>query len=442
MEINNLRERYKVNKSNVEQAYEYQLGLKNDEKYEKRVDDTFVQITKIFKEMYPNVVIKPPKGRKKSNMSMRIKIHNMEIERLCKLYAIEGITDNQKTELCKQIIDSMQGKEKEKVIKILFGEIENLNDIDSIISTKEIPEKSKTALLRILKVRLRKENIENREFLENELDEKYGEKKVIKTGMLKDDLIRWSSIDQITPVKRKNLNNPSEYLKIKDLMGMKLQIINVPDDIKTKSEKLIEYIECRKQIEKKIELLKSNDKTSENELKRLEDEKQKYEDLCALEFVKEFSQILMTNNEILDRLNIRVIPEGYKHKEKQNGYIAEHIKFEYIDNPEYIFELQLHSAYRECLSRTNGSAAHDKRSGKAKVLLNLLNRIVFEKDVKDKIPEWRCVEQKNDGEYVLRKYSTLENINEYYAGCDKYTPERREKICKYINENSEELKII
>ena len=167
MEINNLRERYKVNKSNVEQAYEYQLGLKNDEKYEKRVDDTFVQITKIFKEMYPNVVIKPPKGRKKSNMSMRIKIQNMEIERLCKLYAIEGITDNQKTDLCKQIIESMHGKEKEKVIKILFGKIENLNDIDSIISIKEIPEKTKTALLRILKVRLRKENIENREYLEH-----------------------------------------------------------------------------------------------------------------------------------------------------------------------------------------------------------------------------------------------------------------------------------
>ena len=441
MEINNLREKYKINKTNVEQAYEYQLGLKANSEYEKRVDNTFVEIVTILKEMYPNVVIKTPKGRKKSDRSIRIKIEDLEIERLCKLYAIEGISEAEKEKLYQAILKSTKNTQKDKIENIIFGEIKNLNDINSIVNIEEIPEKSKTALLRILKVRLRTENIKERYNLENELDEKYGEKKVLKTGMLKDDLIRWSSIEKITPLKKRNLHNPLEFLKIKDLMGLKIQLVNIPKDIKTQSKKLSDYLEYRTQIEEKLQSLNKNDKMNQEQIQKLQKEKSKYEDLCALEFGKEFTYILMNNEEILNKLNIKVIPEGYKHKEKQNGYVAEHIKFSFIDKPEYIFELQLHSAYRECLSRSNGTAAHDKRSGKAKVLINLINKMVFEKDVKDKIPEWRSIEQASDGKYFVRKYSMLENINEYYSGCDKFTPDRREKVSKYINEKSEEIEI-
>ena len=115
------RKKYKVPKSNVEKSYEYQLGLKSNEEYEKRVDSTFVQIITLFKSMYPNVTIETPVGREKSNKSLLTKIENLEIERLCKLYAIEGLSEQEKVELYEAILKSIDYR-KEKIIRqICYG---------------------------------------------------------------------------------------------------------------------------------------------------------------------------------------------------------------------------------------------------------------------------------------------------------------------------------
>ena len=190
----NIREKYKVEKSNVEESYEYQLALKNNEEYANMADQTLLQMANLFKEMYPNVKIEAPRGREKSSRSMRNKIQNLEIERLCKIYAIEDLSKDDQKLLFQSILKGTKNKYEDSIKRILFGKINNLKDIEKIVEDKEVPEKIKTALLRVANTRLIKEEIKNKENLQEELDKKYGKKKVEETGKLKYDLLKWDTI--------------------------------------------------------------------------------------------------------------------------------------------------------------------------------------------------------------------------------------------------------
>ena len=129
------------------------MGLKANPKYEKRVFEEFLAMTNLFKKMYPNVQIEPPRGRIKSNKSLRTKIENLEIERLCILNAIEGITFEEKIYLFNAIFKMMDYKDQKAIRDIMFGKLENLDNIRKIIKQESVPEKAKTALLRITKTR-------------------------------------------------------------------------------------------------------------------------------------------------------------------------------------------------------------------------------------------------------------------------------------------------
>ena len=341
----NFRDSYKVdtNKSNVEKAYEYQMALKNDKEYETRVDNTFMQIVALFKKIYPGVKIEAPRGREKSNKSLRCKIENLEIERLCKIYAKEGLSQEEQVELYNDILKSMNGEEEENTYKICFEPLKNLKSIDAIMKNEDIPEKTKTALLRIVKIRLlEQEKTLAREILLLKLDKKYGKGAAERTRQLKNDILRWDSIERINSEEKiKKLHNPEEFLKVKDLRGIKIVIGYVPEDVKTNNEMLKRYLKIR-------ENASPNDQAIIG-------------DICSLELAKEFAHNLISSQKTLEKLGIQVLPEGYKHKEKQNGYIAEHIKLAYTDKPEYTFEFQIHSTYREDLSMANGPADHALR---------------------------------------------------------------------------------
>lgn len=392
----NLREKYKVEKSNVDEAYEYEIGLKNNAEYQQRVDNTFIQIANLFKQFYPNVQIEPPKAREKSNRSLKIKLENLEIERLCKLYAIEGLSKQEKFELFEAIIKSMDFKEEQTVKELCFEKIDNLEKVHKIMSNDQVPEKTKTGLLRIVKTRLlHQEQTEQNIELQKELDNSYGKGAVKRTGKLKDNLLRWETIEKLTGSGIQKIYTPLEYLKVKDLMGFKITIAHVPDDVKTNSEKLKELLNARSAAR--------------------QDELSKFEDLCALELSKEFVQNLMNSPELLKELNLQVIPEGYKHKEKQNGYIAEHLKLCYIDKPEYTFEFQVHSLFRENLSMPNGVADHAQRSGKSRVFPGTTNKQEFINEVDECVPKYRILKMV-DGKYQLHKCSQQENLMEYYLG--------------------------
>ena len=353
---NSLRQ-YKVEKNNIEKAYEYQLALKHNPEYEQRVNNTFLSIVNLLKTKYPDIKLEPPRGREKSYNSIKNKIIKLEIERLCKLYAIEGISQDEEKNLYQLIINSIDPKTQGEVKQLLSTEIKDLDLLNSIMKKKDFPDHIKTAILRITKVRIERGNLENKEELENQIEEKYGETAVKKSKQLKDNLLHWECIEEMQKKGTEKLHCPFEYLHIKDLRGIKIIIADVPDNIQPNGEELKQLIAQRKNASK--------------------EEITKYNDLCCIALTKEFAYELMENEEWLEQLNIMVLPEGYKHKEKQNGYIAEHIKFCYRDHPEYTFELQLRSMYREDLSRANGAAAHDKRSGKKRIFPSTENKQQF-----------------------------------------------------------------
>ncbi len=414
---NILNQKYKVEKNNIEKAYEYQLALKHNPEYEERVNNTFVDIVTLLKKEYPNIKLESPRGREKSYNSIKNKIIKLEIERLCKLYAIEGISQEEQENLYQLVINDIEQELQQMVKELLVAEIQDLNLLDTVMQEKEMPDHIKTAILRIIKTRIKRENVENRQELETQIEEKYGETAAKKSKQLKDNLLHWECIEEIEKHGTEKLHCPFEYLNFKDLRGIKIIVADVPDSVEPKGKELKELIEQRKRAP--------------------QEEKTQYNDLCCISLTKEFAGELMKNEEWLKKLNIMVLPEGYKHKEKQNGYIAEHIKFCYRDHPEYTFELQLRSMYREDLSRANGAAAHDKRSGKKRIFPNTENKQQFIEELRYRLPQYIMLKNEND-EYSLHKCSIEESVLEYYLGYIKLDSEEYAKAVQYIREMEEE----
>ena len=146
----------------------------------------------------------------------------------------------------------------------------------------------------------------------------------------------------------------------------------------------------------------------------------------------------MKNKKLLEKMNIRILPAGYKQKTKRNGYIADHLKFCYIDHPEYTFELQLRSIYREELSRANGPAAHDKRSGKKRIFPNTENKEVFMKQLKYMTPKYTILKNDSKGKYKIERCSLLENMLEYYLGYIDLKSDEYKKAIQYLTEYEKE----
>lgn len=414
--INSLSEKYKVEKSNIEKSYEYHVGLKNNEEYERMVDDAFLEFAKLFKELYPKAQIDTPKEREKSKQSLKNKIEKLEIERLCKLYAIDEISKEEKQSLHELILNKINIAKRDVANTIISEQLKTLDDVDIIIQDKEISEHIKTALLRIVNTNLQKEN--NKE-LQKQLDKKYGELAAKDTGELKNNLLRWDKIEKIND--KEILHYPFECLKSKDLRGIRFVIVGVPDDIQTDNVKLKELIKRRRES--------------------LENEKTKYSDLCCVELSKDFVNKIISDEELLKRLNIEVLPEGYTHKEKQNGYIAEHVKFCIRGFPEYSFELQVRSMNCENEARANGSAAHDKRSGKKRVLPSLANKNLFIERLKNILPKYKILKFENNN-YKLHKCTLAENMLEYFLGYMKLDSSENEKLMQYVQEEQNKIRRI
>lgn len=416
--INNLRQKYKVEKSNVEKAFEYQLALKENKEYEERVDNTFLQIVTFFVKTNPNVKIAPPQGREKSKKSLKKKIENLEIERLCKLYVIEGLTEGEKIELFSMILKNTQGRKKAEIKVVALKEIQDLKAIEKIIEDEEIEEKTKTALLRIIKTRIEEQNRPNKQELLEELEYRYGETAAIRTNKLANNLLKWDSIEKECKndeASLDKLHEPFEYLTTKDLRGFEIIIADVPKDIETQNEELKHLLQERENVD--------------------ESQKTIYNDKCCTTLANDFANRLMKNEELLQELNIRILPNGYKHKEKQNGYLAEHIKFCYIDHPEYTFEFQIRSMYREDLTRANGIAAHDKRSGKKRIFPSVGNKEKFIQELEDTIPKYRILTNRK-GTYELQKCPMTHNMLEYFLGFIKLDSKEYKKALQYLQEEN------
>ena len=363
--IDTIKSRYKVDKSPEQISYEQQVGLKHNEEYKQRVEQTFLQIVNLFIDRYQGVSIEPPRGREKSLRSLKGKIDKLEI--LCKLYAIEGITLEEKQRLCNLIIRKIDQNSKvdrskkiqEGINNLFYGEINSFEQIQDLVKEKQLSDNMKTACLRVAKIRLQNGELKINEEIINSIEKQYGKEAAIRENQVEKNLLHWECIDRTREDKAmiEKLHKPMEYLKAKDLRAFKIVIANVPDELETDNIRIKRIIDKR-------------NRAHGEELKR-------YNDMCCIEVEKDFANYLLSNPQILRDLNVEVPRDGYKRKDKENGYIADHIKFHYIDHPEYTFELQLRSLYREELSRANGPAAHDKRSGGSSVSRTLCRQSYF-----------------------------------------------------------------
>ena len=242
--------------------------------------------------------------------------------------------------------------------------------------------------LRILKSKIDKSNLENRENISKELDEKYGIKAAERTGNPEDDKIQYETVEKISQDEdRKNLlYDKIGYLKSEDLMATKIVI--------------------------------SDSKYNDNEMKEI-----------ASKFVK----TLIEDKKFLEENGIEIIPFSLKHKHKTNGYEAEHIKFRFKDKPEYTMELQVKSSFVENLSRANGKASHENRPGKERVLPDLENKEQFIKQIQYCVPRYTLFKKGKEGYTEIEKCSMLKNVIGYYENI--VTPEMYDKIYEILRDD-------
>ena len=183
---NNLKQRYKVNRDAVEQAFSNQLGLKRNEEYEAWADNACIKITEYFLKKYNKVNIELPKIREKSSKSLLGKIKNLQIERLSKLYAIEGLNDSDKRDLYlrikERILEAPNLDTNEilnEIKKLIYVSIDKIDieELQRTIMVDGISKSTKTALLRILVGKIENSEIPNKEEKLESIDKKYGKKK-------------------------------------------------------------------------------------------------------------------------------------------------------------------------------------------------------------------------------------------------------------------------
>ena len=425
----NFKQFYKVNKNAVQQSFEKQMGLKNDIKYEKWANEATIQLIEYFISNYKGVKIEIPKLREKSPKSLLGKIKNLQIERLSKLYALDDINQQDKQALYTLIKERMN-ENSELDIKNILNEVRgliftddiNVQNFEKIIMIDGISKSTKTALIRLLVRNLERSSNENKKEIFKYLDSKYGEERACQTGFDEDNIIKYNSIVKLrnNPEKIKRLEDENQFLKANDLRGMKIVVAEISDDFKTNNEVINELLQKRK-------------------CSKTDEEKRKITHLITVEIGKEFYNNLVNDEQLLKKLNVKVIPDSNKHKIKSNGYEAEHIKFYNITEPEYTLEMQFKSEYIENIAKGEGSAAHQNRPGKKRVLPHAANAKELAMKLEFMVPKYTTFRIK-DGHVVAQKQDMLKNVLSYFEGHIDPSMEQYEQIIDlYKNNNEKEI---
>lgn len=375
---NQFKQALKVHKSTIELSDEIQLGLANNIEYDELTDKLCISIYNYFLECNPGVSIENPRKRIKSPKSIHEKSKSREIERLTKLYAIDGLEQAETEELYELIKNRIQEKEQlneEEILNnvqiLLKQDIQNL-DIELFllnIMVDTISDNTKKALLRILKSKIEKGNIKDKRAILNSLDERYGKKAAQKSGNPEDNKIKYESVEEIKKDKDRKqlLYEKMAYLKSEDLMATKIVIAD-----------------------------------------------KKYNDEQTKKIAAKFMNKLIKDKQFLEENGIEVIPFSLKHKNKTNGYEAEHVKFRFKNYPEYTMEFQIKSQYVENISRGNGVASHESRPGKERILPNLEDKEKFKKQIQYGVPRYTLFLRENGKFEKARKCTPFENTIGYY----------------------------
>ena len=300
---------------------------------------------------------------------------------MCTKYAIDDLSDKEKEELLSLLSEKIEKDVlvQKKIKKIIYGNIDDLKLLENLMKEKNVNDIVKMAILRVTRIRIERDELDSKtkeSFIEK-IEYNYGEEAAKRTGKLANNIMHWENIEKVKEMNNRikngeqNLNdkeeiekiyNPEEYLKIKDLRAFRLVVASVPDDIETDNNDLKYLIDRRT-------------KFPETDISN-------FNDLCCIEVEKDFATYLENNAEILKKMNLQLISR--KEKQKQNGYLADHIKLCCLDEngcpiDDYTFELQIRSIRRDDMARGNGPAGHSKRPGKKRILPNIKNKETFKK---------------------------------------------------------------
>lgn len=429
----NLRETYKIDRNAIQESYISQLGLKMNKEYENWADNSGIAIIEYFLDKYKGIKIEIPKAREKSPKSLLGKIKNLQIERLSKLYALEGISIQDKKTIYSLIQerinenDNLDNVHILKIIKVLIYEDinkMNIQEFEDLVMVEGISKSTKTALLRILVGKLENSNLINKYDLIEDIDEKYGKKAAAKSGEQEDDIIRYDSIINLKndELKKARLRQERKFLKANDLRGMKIVVVDIPDNLKTNNEKIKKILEKRRNCENSKERII-------------------YTHLAIVELGKEFYRDLANDEYLLHKLDMKVIPDSNKHKKKTNGYEAEHIKFYKCSEPEYTLELQFKSEYVETICRGTGKASHQNRPGKARILPEASNDEQLIQNLNFIVPKYKIFKLVN-GHIKVKKFSMLKNVMGYFQGQISPDSEEYKKIIEVLSSKEQEQKAI
>lgn len=427
-----LDERYKVKQTAVERSFARQMGLKMNKEYENWADSTGIKLIELFMEKYKGVTFEMPRIREKSPKSLLGKIKNLQIERLSKLYAVDGISKEDQEEFYSLIeerilenkdldeivtLDAVKSLVEEDITKIDIKELEKTLMVDGISRS------TKTALLRILISKIEKSSLKNKEELLENLDTKYGEI-AVKRRKIEENIIKYDSIRDLENNERKigRLRDETKFLKANDLRGMKIIVVDVPDNLETENKNIREILEKRKNV------------TTIEERIRCTHE-------VIVEIGKEFYSELVNNQELLEDLNLQVIPDSNKHKKKSNGYEAEHIKFMNTQEPEYTLEMQFKSEYVEDISRGEGAASHENRPGKSRILPQATTDSKLIEELNFAVPKYKTF-IKEDGKIKIKEYTMLENVMGYFQGKLDVDSEEYDKLITLLSHKEKREKAI
>lgn len=429
---NKLRESYEL-KDPIQISYMNQIGLKMNKEYELWADNVGIQLIEYFLEKYPQIKIEMPKIREKSSKSLLGKIKNLQIERLSKLYAIEEISKRDKENfyaLIKERIHENNILNNTAILstveKLIYNEIEtfDVNEFEERIMIDGISRSTKTALLRILVSKLENSNLKNKEENLKYLDEKYGEKAAIIAGTSEKDIIKYDSINKIKESQYRidRLRDENKFLKANDLRGMKIVVVDIPDDFITENDIIKRILEERQKLKESKERVL-------------------YTHLAIAELGKEFYASLANDQELLKKLDLNVIPDSNKHKKKDNGYEAEHIKFYSSIKPEYTLELQFKSEYVENICKGEGVASHQNRPGKQRILPQTSDDKELKQKLKYMVPRYKIFRKYGDS-IKVEEFSMLKNVMGYFEGQITPGTEEYEKIIKILSSKEQQENVI
>lgn len=433
--MSNIRESYKQEKDAVKEAYTRQMGLRENKEYEQWADETAVDIIKEFINQYPDVKIEIPKLRVKSPKSLLGKIKNLQIERLSKIYTVAGaLSREDKVSLYKLLEERIYESEEldtEKVLKeitnIIYGDIkpEDIQRIEKTIMVDGISKSTKTALLRILTMKMLNGgnfSIEEMKTTMWDIESKYGSVAAQRSGNAEDDILGYASIRKIRRDKEtiERLSDDAKFLKANDLRGMKIVVVDVPEDFKTDNEEIKRILEKRKNI-------------------KSEGERAKYTHQIIVEIGKDFFKKIEQNKEFLEKNHMQVIRGSNKHKKKANGYEAEHIKFINTEHPEFTLETQFKSEYVENICKGEGKASHENRPGKARILPECKNNKEMVQKLKYMVPEYETFNIQKDKNILIQKQPMVRNVMCYFQEQIDVESKEYERILNALESEQERI---